>query len=229
MNSLLQEKIFDKCVKVYLVYGKPVGSKLLRKKCFKNLGESTVRWYLNKLVRDGYLENISDFSGRVPTDFGWRQFYINNLRKIKIDGDDYLNFEKKDLSEKINLILQKNKVYYLLKEKDGHLEEGGLDFILENIEFEHKTMIYYFANFLKILKRNIRNFIKNVNEDLALYIGKEIPLKSKESSYFSIILKKIDNQALCFISLKRQNYPYFVQLIDKLFNERGTRKTTTGK
>lgn len=219
MNNLLKEKIFDKCVKIHLLHGKPVGSRLLKRKCFRNLGESTLRLYLNRLVKEGYLENASDFSGRIPTDFGWRQFYLLNFKKIKINSRDFTGFKNKTLSEKINLIAEKNKVYYLIKESDEHLEEGGLEAILENLEFESERMIFYFASFLKILKANIKKLIKEMDSDLIFYIGKEIPLKYKETTYFSTILKRLNDKVLCFVGIKRQNYPYVVKLIAKVFNE----------
>lgn len=219
MDNLLKQKIFDKCVEIYLMRGKPVGSRILKRKCFKNLGESTLRLYLNRLVKDEYLENLSNFSGRIPTDLGWRQFYLLNLKRVKITPKEINSFQNKSLNEKINLIAEKNKVYYLIKESDGHLEEGGLDSILENLEFESEKMVFYFASFLKILKANLRNLLSKMNDDLVLYIGKENPLKYKEVSYFSTIFKRVGNKFLCFISIKRQNYPYVVELINKVFNE----------
>lgn len=229
MNNTFQQKVFDKCVRVYLAYSKPVGSRLLKRKCFKSFGESTIRLYLNRLVKEGYLENLPDFSGRVPTDFGWRQFYLRNRKKIKIDEKIPLSLEGKDLLTKINLVSKENRVYYLLRDRDGHLEEGGLDFILENVEFEVQKMIYNFASFLKGLKENMKDIVKNIRGDLVLYIGGEIPLKYKESTNFSIIFKKLTDKILCFVSIKRQNYPYFVQLIDRVFNDRGARKITPRK
>jgi len=219
-TELLKKEILNKCVKLHLKKGKPIGSKLLKKKCFKEIGESTLRWYLNKLTREGYLENVENFAGRVPTDFGWRCYLDWNLDKINIKKEDIAEFKNKDFVEISWRISKKLKIYYLIQEYDQHITEGGLENILENIEFEEEDRIKKFANFLKTIKLKFNELVKQTLDDsnLSLFIGQELPIKIEEAKLFSVIIKKHNKNVVCFISLKRINYPYVVKLIEKVLN-----------
>lgn len=215
MITDLKKELFNKCVMLHIKKGKPIGSKLLKKKFFKKLADSTLRLYLNRLVKERLLENVNDYAGRVPTDYGWRQFFEWNIDDVDLKREEVKLIEKINFNERMVYISKVYKVYYVVKEKDGHFVEGGLDNILKNKEFYKLEVLKGFAEFLNIVKMYFEKFMPLYDEDYALYIGGENPIKLEVTKDFSLIVKRSRNKLCYLITMKRFNYPYVIKLINK--------------
>lgn len=218
LRNDLKKEVFIRCVELHLESGKPVGSKILKKRFFEDLGDSTIRLYLNKLSKERLLENVKNYCGRKPTDYGWRCFLRWNIDNIILNDEELRTIKSMSLIGKIMFLSSLLKIYYILRESDGHMVEGGLENILKNREFRKNENIADFAVFLTKAKKYLDQLSRKYkDESLVLYIGKEFPLNGKESTPFSFIAKRFSNKFICFLALKRINYPYLVKLIEHTF------------
>ena len=217
MNVELKKDLFNKCVILHIKKGRPVGSKLLKKKFFKHLADSTLRFYLNRLVKEKLLENVNEYAGRVPTDYGWRNFLEWNLEKVHLNQEEVKLVSKISFKNKVLYFSKEYKIYYLIKENDGHFVEGGLENVLRNNEFYNIDLLKDFADFLRLIKEHFNKFTEQLgNQDFLVYIGSENPLKLEIVNKFSLIIKRSGNRICSFVALKRLNYPYITKFINEI-------------
>lgn len=211
MTQELKEKLFNKLVKVYIKKAKPVGSKILKRKYFKHLADSTIRMYLYDLVNEKLLENVRFSVGRIPTDLGWRFFIEKNLDRENYDfNDDNIIKDSKDEIDVLERISEKFKCYCILENKKVEYEIG-LENLLENPELKNLNILKEFAKILKNIKENIKIF-SNIENDVTTFIGKEIPFGKYKN--FSIIIKNFKpNKKILIVSVKRFNYPRVINLL----------------
>jgi len=113
-NQNLKNLIFNKLINLYIKKASPIGSRILKRKYFNNLAESTVRLYLNKLVEEKYLITIQKSVGRIPTDKGWKYYLEINKESIKLEKL-YENIDKHNRYDLIDYIANKFNLYYILK------------------------------------------------------------------------------------------------------------------
>ncbi|MGC8981347.1 MAG: hypothetical protein ACP5JU_00080 [Minisyncoccia bacterium] len=213
MNSEeLKEKVFDKLVKTYIKTAKPVGSKILKRRYFKNLADSTIRLYLSDLVLERLLENIKFSVGRIPTDLGWRFYLEKNIDKInEYNYDDFFN-KINDLFDIIDGISEEFKCYCILKRKKS-LYEMGLENLFRNREFWDINITREFAGLLKDVKENIEIF-DSFRDELKIFIGSEIPFKRYKN--FSMVIGNYGDNKILVITLKRLDYPKLYGLLNYL-------------
>ena len=78
MLSDRQKLILKAIVEEYVVSNEPVGSKVLTEKPYLDFSSATIRYDMQNLEENGYLEKTHTSSGRVPSELGYR-YYINHL------------------------------------------------------------------------------------------------------------------------------------------------------
>lgn len=122
-----REAILNSIIKEYLKHNSPIGSSELGLKLKFNISPSTIRVYFKQLSLDGALEQLHVSSGRVPTSFALKEYWLelfSNLETIKISSLDNLKelsniygiYCMVDLSEENTLceILNVSKRYLIL-------------------------------------------------------------------------------------------------------------------
>lgn len=210
----LKYKVFDTLIKDYLKYGRPIGSKYLKKKYFPNLASSTIRWYLRKLTKDNFIVNIENYAGRIPTDKGWRTYLEKNINSNK-NYSNYFKFKKiiKE-SDKFNYLLKKFYLYSIICYNRNIYLEEGLDYIFKNHEFNQKENILKLAQLIKKIKTNQLKINLNLDK-INVFIGREINISNID--IFSIFCWQKNKNKYYLISIKRTNYPLIYNLINELF------------
>lgn len=78
MISDRQKLILKAIVEEYVISNEPIGSKSLTNKPYLNFSSATIRYDMQHLEENGYLEKTHTSSGRVPSELGYR-FYVDNL------------------------------------------------------------------------------------------------------------------------------------------------------
>lgn len=78
MLSDRQKLILKAIIEDYVETNEPVGSKLLTEKPYLDFSSATIRYDMQHLEEDGYLEKTHTSSGRIPSEDGYR-YYVNNL------------------------------------------------------------------------------------------------------------------------------------------------------
>ena len=78
MLSDRQKLILKAIIEEYVNTNEPVGSKSLTSKPYLDFSSATIRYDMQHLEEDGYLEKTHTSSGRIPSEVGYR-YYVDNL------------------------------------------------------------------------------------------------------------------------------------------------------
>ncbi len=73
-----QKLILKAIVEEYIKSNEPVGSKILTSKPYLKFSSATIRYDMQDLEEQGYLEKTHTSSGRVPSEIGYK-YYVENL------------------------------------------------------------------------------------------------------------------------------------------------------
>jgi transcriptional regulator of heat shock response len=211
----LKNLIFNKLIDLYIKKANPIGSRILERKYFRNLAESTIRLYLNRLTEEEYLITVKKSVGRIPTDKGWK--YYLEVNKDNVDWGKERGLPNYSDNRLFDYIADKFNLYYII-EKDSKLIEGGLEYTLRNLEFENKGIVLKFARFLREVKESFLNNLLLKDNEIKILIGEEIDLKNAE--HFSVIACRKGLSKLIFINVKRMNYPLIYSIVRDIIKER---------
>lgn len=78
MLSDRQKLILKAIIEEYVTSNEPVGSKMLTNKPYLDFSSATIRYDMQHLEEDGYLEKTHTSSGRIPSQVGYR-YYVDHL------------------------------------------------------------------------------------------------------------------------------------------------------
>lgn len=122
MLSDRQKLILKAIIEEYVTSNEPVGSKMLTNKPYLDFSSATIRYDMQHLEEDGYLEKTHTSSGRIPSQMGYR-YYVDHLI-IRDDEvleyfkyiDEILNNEnitKEEALQKLSNFLSELTGYYV--------------------------------------------------------------------------------------------------------------------
>ena len=78
MLSDRQKLILKAIIEEYVNNNEPVGSKTLTEKPYLDFSSATIRYDMQNLEENGYLEKTHTSSGRIPSEQGYR-YYVDHL------------------------------------------------------------------------------------------------------------------------------------------------------
>ena len=112
-----QKLILKAIVEEYIRISEPVGSKSLTQNPNLQCSSATIRYDMQELEENGYLEKTHTSSGRIPSELGFK-FYVENLITRDEDTakvfpliDQIINDPFKELEEKIKEIVNITSLY----------------------------------------------------------------------------------------------------------------------
>lgn len=199
----IQRYIFYNLVRDHIRIKRPIGSKILAKK-LKKFSPPTLRIYFRQLIKEGYLRNVDDFSGREPTEKGWH-YYLENYDLLpEIDVNFKTSFE--EFLELLSLTT-KNIVFL----KDGNSSK----FIFKGIkiclaEFDDKKLLSDLGGVLE----NLEKILSKINKELEVLIGKEI--EESETGRLSLLVKKTKDIEIGFLGHKINFYHTLHYILKKI-------------
>jgi len=177
----------------------PVGSKFLAKKIKNKLSPPSLRIYLRRISESGYLENIGDNFGRLPTDKGWYYYLENYDLKPEIKVPNVFDLDL--ISE-----LTKNIVFLFNEE----LRVRGLKNVLEIQEKE-------IVEDMLCLVENLEKIVENLEQGINILIGEKI--KESKTKKLSLLVYKNKNKIIGFLGPKINYYHTHLSLLKKFKNE----------
>ncbi len=211
-----QNLILETVVEEYIKNVFPISSDYLKQECDLDVCSSTIRLDLAELTGKGYLEKPHTSSGRVPTDKGYR-FFVDSLKRKQ--KKSYFNNFFKEVENQIHL-------FQLLTENLAHLSAGlsiiqnedifwkeGWEEIVKIPEFQDMG---YFKDFLELVKEFEKKIdLIDVEKEVKVFIGKEIPFKEKN---FSMIVSKSKDCVFAILGPKRMDFKKNIALMDSLLD-----------
>lgn len=120
MLSDRQKLILKAIIEDYVTSNEPIGSKSLTEKPYLDFSSATIRYDMQDLEENGYLEKTHTSSGRIPSEMGYR-YYVDNLiirDETVLEYFKYLDeiFDDKNLSKEEAL----KKIADFLSELTGY-------------------------------------------------------------------------------------------------------------
>jgi len=199
----IEKYLFYNLIRSCIDQKRPVGSKFLAKKIKHKLSAPSLRIYLRKLAKNGYLENVA-LEGRLPTDKGWYYYLTNYHLKPEIKIPEKFNLEINDLLEMISQ-LTKNVVFFF----ETEMMIKGLKNVLLT---EEKDL----AEDLLNLSENIEKLFANLdkNKKINILIGAKI--KESKTKKISLIAYRDQEKIFGFLGPKINYYHTNLVLLKKL-------------
>ena len=100
MLSDRQKLILKAIIEEYVTSNEPVGSKLLTSKPYLDFSSATLRYDMQHLEEDGYLEKTHTSSGRIPSQTGYR-YYVDHLIIRDDDVTEYFKYVDEIIDNKM--------------------------------------------------------------------------------------------------------------------------------
>ena len=222
-----QKAILLTLVKEYIKHGQPIGSKYIFERYNFNISPATFRNEFATLERFGYLYQPYTSAGRAPTDKGYRFFVNYLLEKRRLEQER----TRKILEELIRVRKREEQLLYNLAKTIadfsnsavmiGSLNKGlffksGIHRILSMPEFDDLNFRKKFGSLVDFLEDNIFEIVNKSENDLSVYIGKELPYRYYDD--FSLILSRCsivgnDKNIIALIGPKRMDYSKGINII----------------
>ena len=99
MLSDRQKLILKAIIEEYVSSNEPVGSKTLTNKPYLDFSSATIRYDMQHLEEDGYLEKTHTSSGRIPSQSGYR-YYVDHLIIRDENVKEYFKYVDEILDDK---------------------------------------------------------------------------------------------------------------------------------
>ncbi|WP_456449678.1 hypothetical protein [Hydrogenimonas sp.] len=100
------EEILETVVRTFLQTHEPIGSAKLKEKLPFEIAPATIRYYFNKMVERGELEQLHKSSGRIPTESTMKLYWRKHLKDLEVICD---------AMEELARISEKEEFFVLLK------------------------------------------------------------------------------------------------------------------
>lgn len=190
-----QAEILECAVAEYIETAEPVSSQSMEKRYRFGISPATLRNEMKTLSDEGFLYQPHTSAGRIPTEKGYR-FFVNTGR-VGAHGEDekraeflalwHENAERNEIQAIWELARglashSSNLVVASLTPRRIIIKEGWKDMVQEP-EFEERSYLIDFANFLETIERNMEPLYPA--KTITVYIGKENPWARSEE--FSVV------------------------------------------
>ena len=176
-----QEQILNALIQEYIDLAQPISSQLLEKKYDFGIRPAMIRIEMQKLTDKGFLYQPHTSAGRIPTDWGYR-FFVDDLLKKELESFEMEDWFAEEIGDTIkfiqsltkNLALSSQALALSYLENEKIFWKEGWEEILKEPEFREEDYIMNFTKLLENFEKNIENL--KINSGIKIYIGKENPL-----------------------------------------------------
>src|SRR5574344_664171 len=168
-------KILTAIIRNYLETGEPVGSRTISKYTDLSLSSATIRNEMSDLEETGYIVQPHTYSGRIPSDKGYR-FYVDNLMETKekeVEDMKEVVFEKADqLSEVLKQVarLLAANTNYAAMISSPEIHHNKLKFIqLSKVDANNLVAVIVVEG--NIIKNKMINTVDELDDDTILKLN----------------------------------------------------------
>jgi transcriptional regulator of heat shock response len=194
-----QARILAAIVKEYSESGQPVGSEEISQKYSMQISSATVRNEMAALEKMGYIEQPHTSAGRIPTDFGYRYFVNELMKRFELSLKEQkllrgqllsLAEEHQELGKRIAKILAQKTdqaAFALLPDQSS---ATGLSNILQSSNLEKSeiaSVVNFFENIDEYAQQMLADSFPEQSETL---IGHEHNLP--QINDYSLIISKLN-------------------------------------
>jgi heat-inducible transcriptional repressor len=230
MNQITprQQLILKKLIEEHIKTGKPISSSFLEKNRVFAVCSATLRIDLMELNKKGFLKKSHLSGGRVPTDKGYR-FFINSL--IEEERQNHYDFFEV-FHRIINQEREEAKIWFAFARalsdfsqgiglvwntKMGFPLVGGWPEIVKWPEFNDSERLKKFTFFVENFEERLEE-IPLLNEEVRVFVGKELPFKNEDFCAIVGLARGQNNQETraAILGPKRMDFCQNIHLLDSL-------------
>jgi len=216
-NSMDDRKkaIFSDVLEEYIRSAKPIGSKVIVDKYYKDLSSATIRNEMKALEKEGFITHPHTSAGRIPTEKGY-QFYIDNfLEEKEVAKKDREEIQKAigsfkqfepDLVKTIAKTiahLSDETVFVAFSQNDFYYT--GLSNIFKKPEFAELEVVYNLSEIIDHMDEVMSAMFEDVDKTTIL-LGKENPFGNICSSVLTKYHNKSQNGLFGILGPMRMDY-----------------------
>ena len=159
------EEILEAVVKTFLETHEPIGSSTLKKRLPFDIAPATIRYYFNKMVERGELEQLHKSSGRIPTERTMKIYWRKHLKDLEMICD---------AMDQLTRISEKEELFVLLKPfKENRLksvERIGERYLI--LVFESDEYVLRYQNQLETFLNDLIGYeldeVKQIAKDVGM-------------------------------------------------------------
>jgi len=159
------EEILETVVKTFLQTHEPIGSATLKKKLPFEIAPATIRYYFNKMVERGELEQLHKSSGRIPTESTMKFYWRKHLKDLEVICD---------AMEELAQISEREDLFVLLKpfrtNRLQSIERIGDRYLI--LAFETDEYVIRYQNQLESFLRDLIGYeldeVKQIAKDVGM-------------------------------------------------------------
>ncbi|WP_201353536.1 hypothetical protein [Hydrogenimonas urashimensis] len=165
------EEILETVVKTFLQTHEPIGSATLKEKLPFEIAPATIRYYFNKMVERGELEQLHKSSGRIPTESTMKFYWRKHLGDLELICD---------AMDELARISEKEEMFMLLKP----LKENRLQAV-ERVGDRYLILVFGSDEYVIRYQSQLESFLK----DLIGYELDEVKQIAKDVGMMSLYHK----------------------------------------
>ncbi len=241
MLSERQEKILSLIVQEYTKTAIPVSSSSITRSFENNISSATIRNEMLELEKIGFLLKPHISAGRIPSDFGYRYFIDNLIKKRKLNQNDQnalqvemlkLKAQNTRLSRTLAKTLSMSSkclaLSGMIERKDYY--DFGMHTLMNDPEFNKLDEVSRIAASLDVIDEKMEKILEQLEDgETKIFIGKENPIEEIRNCSMIISpyrLESGERGILAIIGPKRMEYEKNKNLIDFVkgfFNSKNTK------
>lgn len=213
-----QQQVLKAVVEEYINSGEPISSIFLADHYSQwGVSPATIRNELMTLMERGFLAQPHTSAGRVPTPKAYRFFVDTFIMDTFIEDREREYMEEiENFFELGDFLARESKSLVLGCKEPSEVYEVGLDYIIEEPEFNDRDFLTDFVSEAERLRKDFKKLVALINSKPHLFIGEEAK-GITEDSRFSILLTKIRDEGFAlFFSSTRMNYKKSLALANYL-------------
>jgi len=216
-----QKELFKHIVEEYIKTALPVGSKLIVEKFNWDISPATIRNDMMELENAELIFQPHTSAGRVPTEFGYKKYVIENVDLAKMisekDKNDFLriieNYESgstEKIKQLAKILAEKSGLSAVVGFQDNDVYYTGLSNLFSQPEFQDLNLVCNLSVVIDHLDEAMQNIYGKIDKEVMIKIGAENPFAHDCAA----VLVKIKNILIGIVGPMRMNYQKNAELIN---------------
>lgn len=215
-----QKEIFKDIVEEYIKTALPVGSNLIADKYKIDVSSATIRNDMMELEDAGYIFQPHTSSGRVPTEYGYKKFVLEQVDLTKeLSAKEREQIIKdikdiKDLEQKIKnlakILAEKSGLSVVVGFKENDVYYTGLSNLFSEPEFQDVNLVCNLSLVIDHLDEVMQKIYHQSSPQTEIKIGHDNPLAHD----CAVVMTKTKETLIGIVGPMRMNYQKNVELIN---------------
>jgi heat-inducible transcriptional repressor len=228
------ENILNATISEFIKLGEPISSACLFRNYNFGIKPAMIRWELDELTNEGYLDQPYYSSGRIPSDRGYifftERILINNENQEKVSKSIYDQVQEADWSSLVQELSEElGLLGVALPTEEDRVYKGNLEFLFERMLGTAEEGIKEMIRDFDAIDERLPILSEELAEGIHVFIGTKSPITKCQD--LSIIAEKIDTKdgevMVLAIGPKRMDYEKVIKTfkgLNQINKNHGRRK-----